>query len=95
VDPIGKRIRELRNKKKLTMRETSQGIGVPITTYREWEYGRAIRGNHLVKLAKFFEVSPEELAGQVKQSSLLEPQQHLDQALKHLEFLRVHLSKSK
>lgn len=45
------------------MREAARRIGVPETTYREWEYGRAIRGEPYPKIAAAFGVSLEVLFG--------------------------------
>ncbi len=45
------------------MRDLARLINVPETTYREWEYGRAIRGEPYVKLAKALGVSLEDLLG--------------------------------
>ena len=44
MDTIGKKLKRLRIQRDLTMREVAAGIQVPLTAYREWEYGRAIRG---------------------------------------------------
>src|SRR5882762_1035006 len=54
--PPPKANRRLRNERKKTLREVAAAICVPLTTYREWEYGRAIRGEHMIKLEKGFGV---------------------------------------
>ena len=36
---LEQRIRNIRVKKKMTMKETAKKIGVSISTYRDWEYG--------------------------------------------------------
>lgn len=43
------------------MRETAKLISVPETTYREWEYGRAARGEPYLKIAESFGVSLDDL----------------------------------
>ena len=43
------------------MTEVAARTGVPLTTYREWEYGRAIQGEPYGAIAKVLEVSLEEL----------------------------------
>jgi transcriptional regulator with XRE-family HTH domain len=53
---VHQKIRRLRKERKKTLREVAAAICVPLTTYREWEYGRAIRGEHMIKLAKVFGV---------------------------------------
>ena len=56
-----RRLRRLRQEKRLTMREVAGKIGVPITTYREWEYGRGITGEPYMKIAEALGVSLTEL----------------------------------
>lgn len=47
------------------MRETARRIGVPETTYREWEYGRKICGAEPYrKIARAFGISISELFGE-------------------------------
>jgi transcriptional regulator with XRE-family HTH domain len=46
------------------MREVATGIGVPVTTYREWEQGRSIRAENVLRLAHYFGISFEELSGE-------------------------------
>lgn len=58
---FGKSLRALRLHLQMTVKEAAQKIGVPQSTYREWESGRAIRGLHYVELAKTFDVSINEL----------------------------------
>jgi transcriptional regulator with XRE-family HTH domain len=55
------RLRTLRARCGLTAAELSKKIGVPPTTYRQWESGRAIRGMHYVRLAKALNVTLSEL----------------------------------
>lgn len=45
------------------MRKAAKRIGVPESTYREWEYGRSIRGSLYPKIAEAFEIQLEELFG--------------------------------
>jgi transcriptional regulator with XRE-family HTH domain len=87
MESLHLKIKRLRKERKLTLREVAQGIGVPLTTYREWEYGRAIRSEHLINLAKFFGVSLEDLTNSehIQDLSL---EQRLKIAIDHL--LIVH-----
>ncbi len=58
------RLRAFRRRKGLTLREVALAIGVPASTYREWEYGRLIQGEPYSKLAETLGVSlPELLTG--------------------------------
>ena len=46
------------------MREAAHRTGVPETTYREWEYGRQIRGEPYRKIAEAFNISVGMLFGE-------------------------------
>jgi transcriptional regulator with XRE-family HTH domain len=61
MEAICKKLKKFREGRHLSMREAAKLIGVPETTYREWEYGRAIRGEPYLKIAEAFGVSVEEL----------------------------------
>jgi len=43
------------------MREMARRVGVPETTYREWEVGRAIQGEPYVRMSEALGVSLSEL----------------------------------
>jgi transcriptional regulator with XRE-family HTH domain len=54
---ISKRIKELREAKNLTIKATAGYLGVPPSTYREWEQGTKISGEPYEALAELFGVS--------------------------------------
>lgn len=54
---LAKRLKALRERKNFTITQVAENIGVAISTYREWENGRAIKGEPYVKLADLFGVS--------------------------------------
>lgn len=60
-ETIGQRLKRLRLKSGLTITEAAQVLGVSPSTYREWEYGRAIRGEPYAKIAEAFHVTLSEL----------------------------------
>lgn len=62
---FNKRLQKLRKERGLSVRTMAKKLKVPESTYREWEYGRAIRGEPYVKIAEVLEVSLQELFGQV------------------------------
>ena len=43
------------------MREMAEKLEVPITTYREWEYGREIKGEPYPKMARILSIGLWEL----------------------------------
>ena len=59
--PIGQRLRLLRKERGLSMKEVAQKVGVSVSTYRDWEYGRAIQGEPYVKLSEVFQVPVTEI----------------------------------
>lgn len=80
---FGERLRVLREKRGLTLKGTANLVGVPISTYREWEYGRKILGEPYLKLAEVFEVSLNELFG-AKSGSYEQYKKALEQTKKAL-----------
>lgn len=58
---IGSKIRSMRLKKRMTIKEIASQVGVPSSTYRDWEYGRKISADKLENLANAFEISVSEL----------------------------------
>lgn len=50
------RMRELRLEKNMTLKETAFLLEVPVSTYRDWEYGRKVPADIISKLAEIFDV---------------------------------------
>jgi transcriptional regulator with XRE-family HTH domain len=94
LNTISKNLKTLRCSRKMAMKSVAQAIDVPITTYREWEYGRAIRGEHLIKLAKFFGISSEELVGHESEKSLT-TEQRVRRALYDLSIVHSEIKNQK
>jgi DNA-binding XRE family transcriptional regulator len=51
-DSFYQRLKQLREERRLNVKEAAKLIGVPMTTYRDWEYGRAVTGETYVKISK-------------------------------------------
>lgn len=78
----------------MSMRDAARRIGVPETTYREWEYGRQIRGAESYKrIARAFGVSLAELFGE--ESNELTIEQRLNRASEDIQFVRASLNVEK
>ncbi len=60
---IARKIRSFRLSRRMTIKEVAARIGVPPSTYRDWEYGRKINAEKLQTLADAFEISMDELTG--------------------------------
>ena len=55
------RLKRLRKRSNLSVAQTARALGVAESTYREWEYGRQIKGEPYHELSKIFNVSLSEL----------------------------------
>jgi transcriptional regulator with XRE-family HTH domain len=87
---FGKQLRSLRLFRGLSVREVSQLIGVPATTYRDWEYGKRIQGQPYIRIAQAFGITLDELFGVEKNNIGLE--QKLDSIINELQMVRRTLS---
>lgn len=67
---FGERLKKLRLVKKISQREAARRIGVHESTYRQWEYGKAIQGEPYPQIAKAFDISLEELFGVSSEESV-------------------------
>jgi len=54
---IGKRLQKFRKARGLSVGHVAEKIGVAESTYRDWEYGRAIKGEPYTKIAEALGVS--------------------------------------
>lgn len=77
------------------MRKVAAAIGVPLTTYREWEeHGRAIRAENFLKIATYFGISMEELAGQMD-GNKISVEERINRILTEITILKAQLSADK
>ncbi len=60
---FGKRLKQFRERRNLSVVEVAGAVGIAQSTYREWELGRPIRGLVYVRLAHVLGVSLNELFG--------------------------------
>jgi len=83
---ISQRLVHFRNLKGLTQKQVAERLAVPVTTYRNWEYGKAIRGEPYVALAQIFEISILELLTGSKpgKSEMLRALENLDKEVKNI-----------
>lgn len=80
METFGQRITKLRMQRNLTQREVAEALRIPLSTYKEWEYGRRIQGEgKYVGLSEVFEVSLRTLLTgepQADKNELLEKVRH-------------------
>lgn len=53
---LAQKIRQLRLERKMTLKEAAKYLEVPVSTYRDWEYGRRMPADAILKLAEAFDV---------------------------------------
>lgn len=58
---LGKRIQTLRVNKGLSQKAVAEKLGIAASTYRDWEYGKQIKGEPYLALAQVLQVSLTEL----------------------------------
>jgi transcriptional regulator with XRE-family HTH domain len=86
------RLKRIRKQRGLSVRELAQRIGVPISTYREWENGRLIQGPApYLLIAKTLNVSLHEIFTGAMPGQQGELLGRLDTAVNTLEALRSEL----
>ena len=61
MESFSQRLRRLRSEKELSARQMAEKSGIPISTYREWEYGKQIKGEPYEKIAAALDVTLYEL----------------------------------
>lgn len=84
---LGSRLKELREKRNLTVSHVAKAVAVSPSTYRDWEYGRVIKGEPYIKLAEIFEVSLTYLMTGKK----LEIEEHLAEISNHVKLIKSFL----
>lgn len=93
---IGSRLKMFRTAQGLSMREAASRIGVPETTYREWEYGRQIRGSEAYrKIAKAFNISIAALFGEGDDANDIPFDQRLNRIKIDVEILQCEIKNCK
>jgi transcriptional regulator with XRE-family HTH domain len=81
MEPIGKKLEKFRKNKNMTLKEMAKRINVPVSTYRDWEYGREIKGEPYSKIAEILKISLNELFG-------IEPTKSSEEIIKKLKIIK-------
>jgi transcriptional regulator with XRE-family HTH domain len=85
-ETFGQRLKRMRMKRGLTVTEVAMAANVSASTYREWEYGRAIRGEPYVRLAEILGVTLRELmVGERHSSKALEIADLIEEQVRRLK----------
>lgn len=61
MESLAKRLKALRDRKGLSQKDVADRLGIAASTYRDWEYGKQIKGEPYVALSEAFQVSLTEL----------------------------------
>jgi transcriptional regulator with XRE-family HTH domain len=93
METMSDRLRTFRTRLGLSAKEVAIDIGVPESTYRAWEMGRAISGEPYLKLAEVLRVSLGELfTGEKPNASELDfALERLREATARLESVRIRM----
>lgn len=87
METFADRLKKLRIQKNLSPKQMSTMTAIPLSTYREWEAGRQIKGQPYVKIAQALNVSLYELlTGECAQ---------IHEAIEIVEKLEIDLKKLK
>lgn len=84
-------MKQVREDRGMTLKETAQKIGVSTSTYRDWEYGRKVPVSHVTKIAEVLSISVYDLVGETSpkdQGQVLEAIRLIEEALKKLKALK-------
>ena len=88
IETFGIRLKRLRERKNLSVKELAEAIKTPVTTYREWENGRKIVGEEpYILLSHALDVSIYEL--------LTGEKSPVDPALQSLEVMQAEIQRIK
>ncbi len=90
---ISIKMKEVRLSKNLTIAECAKKLGVSASTYREWEYGRAISGEPYQNIAEILGISVSELMG-YKKSNLIDELESISRSIENIQnHIKITLSK--
>ena len=89
-EPLGKRLERLRTTKGLTAKAVARQIGVPESTYREWENGRGLRLPPFQKISQVLAITVTELVTG-KQPPLVELYKDLESIEEQLRASRLKI----
>ncbi len=95
METFAKRIIRLRTERGLTQKGVARALAVPLSTYKEWEYGRRIQGEHIyVKLAEVLGISLRDLLTGESESAKNAALVEIDLAIRQMEAARKSLLSS-
>jgi len=63
METMGKRLKAYRLKRNLSQKQVADLVGISASTYRDWEYGKQIKGEPYAKLAQALGTTISELLG--------------------------------
>ncbi len=89
---FSERLKKFRLRAKLSQRQAAKKIGVPESTYREWEYGSEIRGEPYPQIASAFGVTLHELFG-LNDDLGKTAEEKVDKIISDLQSLKSRLKK--
>lgn len=88
MENLSKRLQTLRLKQGLSQKEVADQLGIAASTYRDWEYGKQIKGEPYLDLAEVFQVSLTELLTGNKEKVSVKILEDLNEIERIVELIR-------
>ncbi|MEN0058503.1 MAG: helix-turn-helix transcriptional regulator [Bdellovibrio sp.] len=87
---FAKRLAQLRKERQWTQKQVAEALGIPHSTYKEWEYGRKIQGEGIyVRMADLFGISLRSLLiGAQTQPPQRDFAERLQQVIREIESIK-------
>lgn len=93
METMGQRLKRLRMKRGLSLKQVAEQLDISASTYRDWEYGKAIQGEPYMDLAKVLNIGVVELiTGNSRQNQdLMRAIQHLDKIVTDIKTIALSM----
>ncbi len=92
MEGFNHRLKKFRLQAKLSQRQAAKKIGVPESTYRDWEYGNAILGEPYPRIVQAFNITLNELFG-LSDEPPETADKKVDKIISELQSLKSNLKK--
>ena len=89
METFAQRITKRRIQLKLTQRQVAEALCIPLSTYKEWEYGRRVQGEAVyVKLSEILNINLRTLLTGELNKNGKEKIQRIQSAIEHLSEIK-------
>ncbi|MES2769314.1 MAG: helix-turn-helix transcriptional regulator [Bdellovibrionota bacterium] len=93
METMGKRLNRLRIKRGLSLKQVAEQLNISASTYRDWEYGKAIQGEPYMDLAKVLNIGIVELmtGSRSQNQDLIRAIQSLDKIVSDIKTIALSM----